>query len=123
MALWWIKGVQRESDEAIEYLLDAESEALARMKADRHGIDVKLVKPYQGSTEMQAVRAELEQIREELRIFRNGVVRRRNRLRDKPLWTIALGVFLGMTAFGGIAFGIWAAVAYATSSVAFHADQ
>lgn len=107
MALWWIKGVQRDSDEAIEYLLEADSEALAKMKADRHGINVELVKPYQGSTEMQAVRAELVQLREELKKFRSGVVRRRNRLRDKPVWTIAIGVLLGMMAFVVLVFGIW----------------
>ncbi len=66
MALWWIKGVQRESDEAIEYLLEADSEAKAQNAASKHGIEVKSVSAYQGSTELSAIRSELVQIREEM---------------------------------------------------------
>ena len=96
MALWWIKGVQRESDEAIEYLLEADTEALAKMKADRHGIEVKLVKPYHGSTEMQAIRVEIIGLREDLGYLRRDLMKGRNRLRDKPIRTIGLGVALGL---------------------------
>jgi len=123
MALWWIKGVQRESDEAIEYLLEADSEALAKMKADRHGINVKMVKPYQGTTEMQAVQAELVEIRKELGALRKGVVRRRNRLRDKPVWTIAIGVFLGVTASAVLICGIWLAAQILLTTEIIHSYQ
>lgn len=96
MALWWIKGTQRSTDEAIEYLLEADSEASANQKAASHGIAVKSVEAYQGSTELSAIRAELAQLKDEVGRLRNGLLRGRNRLRDKPVWTIALGVFFGV---------------------------
>jgi hypothetical protein len=106
MALWWIKGVQRESDEAIEYLLEADSEALAKMKADRHGIEVAVVKPYQGSTEMQAIRVEINGLREDLGYLRRDLMKSRNPLRDKPIRTIGLGVALGLWMTALIVWGI-----------------
>jgi len=126
MALWWIKGVQRESDEAIEYLLEAESEALAKMKADRHGIDVKLVKPYQGSTEMQAIRVEIGQLREDLGYLRRDLMMGRNRLRDKPIRTIAFGVAFGMVVFILLIYGILGillAFSFLDSIPVFHSYQ
>jgi len=110
MALWWIKGVQKATDEAIEYLMDADTEAIARQKAESHGITVGHIAAHQGSTELSAIRAELAQIRNELGGLRGGLLRKRNRLRDKPVWTIAFGVFLGMSAFVVVVFGIWVAV-------------
>ncbi len=107
MALWWIKGVQRETDEAIEYLMEADTEAIATQKATSHGIAVKTVSAYQGSTEMTAIRAELAQIKDEVHMLRDGLSRRRNRLRDKPVRTIAAGVLLGVTGFFAIAIGFW----------------
>jgi len=98
MALWWIKGTQKSTDESIEYLLEADSEASATQKAASHGIAVKSVEAYQGSTELSAIRAELAQIKDEMGRLRNGVLRGRNRLRDKPVWTIVLGVFFGVCA-------------------------
>lgn len=107
MALWWIKGVQKATDEAIEYLMEADTEAVARQKAESHGIAVGHVSAHQGSTELSAIRAELAQIKNEVASLRNGVLRKRNRLRDKPVWTIAIGVFLGLAAFLVIIFSLW----------------
>ncbi|MCB9848635.1 MAG: hypothetical protein H6814_09505 [Phycisphaeraceae bacterium] len=99
MALWWIKGVQKATEESIGYLLDAESEEIARQKAASHCVEVRSVEAYQGSTELSAIRAELAQLRHEVGSLRGGLLKKRNRLRDKPVWTIAIGVFFGITAF------------------------
>ena len=107
MALWWIKGVQKATDEAIEYLMEADTEAIARQKGESHGIAVNSAEAYQGSTELSAIRAELAQIKNEVAALRNGILRKRNRLRDKPVWTIAIGVFLGVAAFYSVAIGTW----------------
>ena len=124
MALWWIKGVQRESDEAIEYLMEADTEAIATQKATSHGIAVKSVSAYQGSTEMSAIRAELALIKDEVGMLRDGVLRRRNRLRDKPVRTIAAGVFLGfLGSYIIIVLGMWVLFALGFTTDVIHSYQ
>jgi len=123
MALWWIKGTQKSTDESIEYLLEADSEASATQKAASHGIAVKSVEAYQGSTELSAIRAELAQIKDEMGRLRNGVLRGRNRLRDKPVWTIAIGVFFGITAFVVICVTIYVASGFVLQPTMINSSQ
>jgi len=106
MALWWIKGRQRETDEAIEFLLEADSEDAARQKAERSGIEVASATAYQGSTELSAIRLELTKIYNELATLRRTVAEDRSRILRLPTRTIVVGVFFGALSAILLAFGV-----------------